>query len=348
MLKRKRKTFNLSVALKVVNYPFNKLPARKLAVGSELHRRGRGATPIYNNIMEPRWTKNVCMAVLWSGCLLCVIFVTGPAYAITVYADSEVIVQNGTTAVLRCTFDSSEVVTKATSVSWSFQSNQPDSLYYSAPYVILYFADGKAYPGQEDFKHRVQFVGDINKKDASLQLSPAQFSDNGTFFCDVKNPPDVSGTQGRTELRVVQKDESVSSSSTPCPHPCGKESLPQTNTKIVILAVCGALILLIAVAIAACFAVRVIQNRHDYEGCTSLEGASSEAPRPLKKAESSREGSRSTGPSGPLQVGAPGRGNPRGATISKGPVIYVQLDHSGSKNSFHKMEPVVYADIRKN
>lgn len=62
--------------------------------------------------------------------------VTGPACAITVYADSEVIVQNGTTAVLRCTFDSSEVVTKATSVSWSFQSNQPDSQYYSAPYVV--------------------------------------------------------------------------------------------------------------------------------------------------------------------------------------------------------------------
>ncbi|XP_008426754.1 myelin protein zero-like 1 like isoform X2 [Poecilia reticulata] len=281
--------------------------------------------------MEPRWLKNVCMGVLWSGCLLCVIFVTGPACAITIYADSEVIVQNGTTAVLRCTFDSSEVVTKTTSVSWSFQSNQPDSQYFSAPYVIFYFSDGKAYPGQEEFKHRVQFVGDINKKDASIQLSPAQFSDNGTFFCDVKNPPDVSGTQGRTELRVVQK-----------------ESLPQTNTKIVILAVCGALILLIAVAIAACFAVRVIQNRHDYEGCTSLEGASSEAPRPLKKAESSREGTRSTSPSGPLQVGAPGRRNPPGATLSKGPVIYVQLDHSGSKNSFHKMEPVVYADIRKN
>lgn len=33
---------------------------------------------------------------------------------------------------------------------------------------------------------------------------------------------------------------------------------------------------------------------------------------------------------------------------SQGPVIYAQLDHSGSKNSFHKMEPVVYADIRKN
>lgn len=33
---------------------------------------------------------------------------------------------------------------------------------------------------------------------------------------------------------------------------------------------------------------------------------------------------------------------------SQGPVIYAQLDHSGSKNSFHKVEPVVYADIRKN
>uniref|UniRef100_A0A3P9PHZ0 Myelin protein zero-like 1 like n=1 Tax=Poecilia reticulata TaxID=8081 RepID=A0A3P9PHZ0_POERE len=224
------------------------------------HRRGRGATPIYNNIMEPRWLKNVCMGVLWSGCLLCVIFV---------------IVQNGTTAVLRCTFDSSEVVTKTTSVSWSFQSNQPDSQYFS----IFYFSDGKAYPGQEEFKHRVQFVGDINKKDASIQLSPAQFSDNGTFFCDVKNPPDVSGTQGRTELRVVQK---------------GKFK----HVFIVILAVCGALILLIAVAIAALTLLCLI----------------------------------------PTQLDA----------LFYGPVIYVQLDHSGSKNSFHKMEPVVYADIRKN
>lgn len=34
---------------------------------------------------------------------------------------------------------------------------------------------------------------------------------------------------------------------------------------------------------------------------------------------------------------------------SQGPVIYAQLDHSGNKNinSIHKVEPVVYADIRK-
>ncbi|MED6262617.1 hypothetical protein ATANTOWER_022803, partial [Ataeniobius toweri] len=114
---------------------------------------------------------------------------------------------------------------------------------------IYYFSNGKEYPGTDEFKERVRFIGDINKKDASIQLSPAVFSDNGTFFCDVKNPPDVTGTQARTELRVVLK-----------------ESMPQSNTKIIIGAVCGALILLIFIAVAACFAIRVLHNRHDYEG----------------------------------------------------------------------------------
>ncbi|MEQ2248081.1 hypothetical protein ILYODFUR_015618 [Ilyodon furcidens] len=173
----------------------------------------------------------------------------GPASAIDIYTDSEVTVQNGTAGILRCTFKSSEVVTKDTTVTWSFQSNQPDHQYSKAPYVIYYFSNGKEYPGTDEFKERLRFIGDINKKDASIQLSPALFSDNGTFFCDVKNPPDVTGTQARTELRVVLK-----------------ESMPQSNTKIIIGAVCGALILLIFIAVAACFAIRVLHNRHDYEG----------------------------------------------------------------------------------
>nr|XP_046265967.1 myelin protein zero-like 1 like isoform X2 [Scatophagus argus] len=223
--------------------------------------------------------------------------------------------QNGTTGTLRCTFKSSEVVSSATTVSWSFQSSQPDNQFSNSPYVIFYFSAGKAFPGPAEFKDRVQFVGDINKRDVSIQLSPAQFSDNGTFFCDVKNPPDIMGTAARTVLRVVLK-----------------ESLPQSNTTVIVGAVCGALFLLVLIAVGACVVMRVLHNRHDYEGCTSLESVSTQAPKPQKKVESSLEGSRSTSPSGPLQ----------------GPVIYAQLDHSGSKNSFHKMEPVVYADIRKN
>ncbi|XP_044226973.1 myelin protein zero-like 1 like [Thunnus albacares] len=265
--------------------------------------------------MEIKLPNVTCRRVLLTGFTLCVLLVTKPTSAIDVHTEPEVMMENGTTGVLRCTFQTYAVVTSSTSVTWTFQSNQPDSQYFKAPYVIFYFSNGKGFPGQAEFKDRVQFIGDINKRDASIQLSSAQFSDNGTYFCDVKNPPDVQGTQARTELRVVLK-----------------ESLPQSKTPIIVGAVCGALFLLVLIAVAACVVMRMIHNRHDYEGCTSLESVSSQAPQPRKKVESSQEGSRCTSPSGPLQ----------------GPVIYAQLDHSGSKNSFHKMEPVVYADIRKN
>ncbi|XP_018547699.1 myelin protein zero-like 1 like [Lates calcarifer] len=265
--------------------------------------------------MEPKWSNTVCKRVLLTGFTLCVVLVTKPSSAIDIYANPEVMMQNGTTGVLRCTFKSSEVVSSLTSVTWSFQSSQPDNQFSKAPYTIFYFSQGTGFPVTNEFKERVHFIGDINKRDVSIQLSPAQFSDNGTFFCDVKNPPDVSGTPARTELRVVVK-----------------ESLPQSNTTVIVGAVCGVLLVLVLIAVGACIVMRVLHNRHDYEGCTSLESMSSQAPQPRKKVESGLEGSKSTIPLGPLQ----------------GPVIYAQLDHSGSKNSFHKMEPVVYADIRKN
>uniref|UniRef100_A0A3P9JG61 Myelin protein zero-like 1 like n=1 Tax=Oryzias latipes TaxID=8090 RepID=A0A3P9JG61_ORYLA len=215
--------------------------------------------------------------------------VTEQTCGLDVQADPEVIVQNGTTGVLRCSFKSSEVVTKRTTVTWKFQSNQPNSRFYDAPHVvsIFYFSDGQGYPGLEEFKERVQFIGDINKRDVSIQLSPTQFSDNGTFICDVKNPPDVSGTQAETLLRVVLK-----------------ESLPQKNTGVIVAAV---FLLLFIYSLPSSFVfLRLVF-------CESLTGRCGVSPPP-----------------------------------SQGPVIYAQLDHSGSKNSFHKMEPVVYADIRKN
>lgn len=61
---------------------------------------------------------------------------TKPSSAIDIYADSEVIVQNGTTGILRCTFKSNEVVGSATSVTWTFQSSHPDNQYSNAPYVV--------------------------------------------------------------------------------------------------------------------------------------------------------------------------------------------------------------------
>ncbi|KAI3373308.1 hypothetical protein L3Q82_006609 [Scortum barcoo] len=224
------------------------LPAKKKRLEGG-KRSIAGTPPVYKTIMEPKWSKNICERVLLAGFTLCFILVTKPTSAIDIHADPEVMIQNGTTGVLRCTFKSNEVVSSSTSVTWSFQSSQPDSQFSKAPYVIFYFSNGKGFPGHDEFKDRVQFIGDINKRDVSIQLSPAQFSDNGTFFCDVKNPPDVTGTPARTELRVVLK-----------------ESLPQSNTAVIVGAVCGALFLLVVIAVVACVAMRVLHNRHEYEG----------------------------------------------------------------------------------
>ncbi|XP_003971003.1 myelin protein zero-like 1 like [Takifugu rubripes] len=264
--------------------------------------------------MEPKRANISYRGFSFAVLMLFAVTATKPSSAIHIHADSEVIVQNGTTGILRCTFKSSEVVSSATSVTWSFQSSQPDNPFHKGPYVLLYYTNGKGFLGQPEFQDRVQFIGDINKRDVSIQLSPAQFTDNGTFFCDVKNPPDVTGTPARTELRVVLK-----------------ESLPQPNTAVIVGSVCAGLFLLVVIAAAVCITMRMLHNRHDYEGCTTLESLNSQALKP-QKVESSLEDSRPTSPTAPLQ----------------GPVIYAQLDHSGSKNSFHKNEPVVYADIRKN
>ncbi|XP_008331240.1 myelin protein zero-like 1 like isoform X2 [Cynoglossus semilaevis] len=283
---------------------------KKKGLGRQ-RKKSEETYPVYNNKMELKRPNLVCKRLLFTGLTLCVVLVSRPSSAIDIYADPEVTLQNGTTGVLRCSFTSNVPVNSTTTVTWSFQSSQPESRFYKAPYVIFYFSQWRGYPGQDEFNDRVQFIGDISKRDVSIQLSPVQFTDNGTFFCDVKNPPDVTGTPARTELRVV---------------------LQETFPTVIVGAACGAGVLLLLIAIAACVILKAMHNRHDYEGCETLESMSSQAPQPRKKVESNLEGTKGTVPSGPLQ----------------GPVIYAQLDHSGSKNSFHKMEPVVYADIRKN
>ena len=62
--------------------------------------------------------------------------VTTPCSGIDIHADSEVLIQNGTTGTLRCSFRSNEVVSSTTSVTWTFQSNQPDNLFYKTPYTV--------------------------------------------------------------------------------------------------------------------------------------------------------------------------------------------------------------------
>lgn len=44
-------------------------------------------------------------------------------------------------------------------------------------------------------------------RDASIIIRQVKFTFNGTYICQVKNPPDVHGTVGEIRLRVVTTGE---------------------------------------------------------------------------------------------------------------------------------------------
>ncbi|KAJ6662731.1 hypothetical protein lerEdw1_011371 [Lerista edwardsae] len=123
--------------------------------------------------------------------------------AVDVITVTEYFVQNGTDLLLSCTFVSSEAISAATSVTWSFK--QLGSTTHAV--TLFYYTDGKSYPGNEpQFKDRITWVGDFNKKDASIKITRMTPADNGTYFCDVKNPPDIVVQPGQIEVRVLEKE----------------------------------------------------------------------------------------------------------------------------------------------
>uniref|UniRef100_A0A8C9EK88 Myelin protein zero like 1 n=1 Tax=Pavo cristatus TaxID=9049 RepID=A0A8C9EK88_PAVCR len=122
--------------------------------------------------------------------------------AVEVTTPEEMFVENETDVKLPCTFTSVEVISSAASVSWSFQ---PEGA--ATRISFFYYSNGKPYTGKDiPFKDRVTWAGDLNKKDASISISNMQFQDNGTYICDVKNPPDIVVKPGEIRLRVVEKD----------------------------------------------------------------------------------------------------------------------------------------------
>ncbi|XP_033002662.1 myelin protein zero-like protein 1 [Lacerta agilis] len=122
--------------------------------------------------------------------------------AVEVYTPAELSVENGTETKLPCSFSSSEVISSAATVTWSFQ---PEGS--TTTVSFFYYSHGKSYPGKDtQFKDRSSWAGDLNKKDASISISNMQFRDSGTFICDVKNPPDIVVTTGEITVRVVEKD----------------------------------------------------------------------------------------------------------------------------------------------
>ncbi|XP_064157277.1 myelin protein zero-like protein 3 [Anguilla rostrata] len=125
-------------------------------------------------------------------------------FPMEVRTSSEVEAVNGSSVTLTCTFKSSSQISSRVSVDWSYRplSGGPTRSF-------LYFSSTPHLPLQGQFKGRVRWLGNPAGGDGSIQLLNASFTDNGTYTCDVKNPPDVHGTPSQIRLSVVPKQLAV-------------------------------------------------------------------------------------------------------------------------------------------
>lgn len=73
---------------------------------------------------------------------------------------------------------------------------------------IFHYTGGVAYlDNKGPFRDRLEFVGNPGRRDGSILIKNLDFSDNGTFTCDAKNPPDIVGRPSNVRLLVFEKGE---------------------------------------------------------------------------------------------------------------------------------------------
>ncbi|KFO31082.1 Myelin protein zero-like protein 2 [Fukomys damarensis] len=122
-----------------------------------------------------------------------------PIAAVEIYTSGALEAVNGTDVRLKCTFSSFAPVGDALTVTWNFRPRDggPEQ------FVFYYHVDPFK-PMSGRFKDRVVWDGNLDRCDVSIILWKLQFDDNGTYTCQVKNPPDVDGLIGAIRLSVVQ------------------------------------------------------------------------------------------------------------------------------------------------
>ncbi|KAM9168907.1 myelin protein P0 [Mergus octosetaceus] len=124
-----------------------------------------------------------------------------PTSAIHVYTPREVYGTVGSHVTLSCSFWSSEWISEDISITWHFQAEgSRDSI------SIFHYAKGQPYIDDVGtFKERMEWVGNPRRKDGSIVIHNLDYTDNGTFTCDVKNPPDIVGKSSQVTLYVLEK-----------------------------------------------------------------------------------------------------------------------------------------------
>ncbi|XP_041278189.1 myelin protein P0-like, partial [Onychostruthus taczanowskii] len=75
-----------------------------------------------------------------------------------------------------------------------------------SPPQIFHYAKGQPYIDDVGtFKERMEWAGNPRRRDGSIVIHSLEPSDNGTFTCDVKNPPDIVGKSSQVTLYVLEK-----------------------------------------------------------------------------------------------------------------------------------------------
>ncbi|CAK6441652.1 unnamed protein product [Pipistrellus nathusii] len=155
---------------------------------------------------------------LWAVLAAALGLLTAGVSALEVITPKEIYVPYGTQGVLSCKFKSKITTGPATTVSWSFR---PGEIHTTVSFFL--FVDGQVFLGNDPlFKNRVTWAGDLHKKDASIKIQNMQYDHNGTYICDVKNPPDIVSEPGYIVLYVVEKEVP-----TPPPTPQPRTPRPQ-------------------------------------------------------------------------------------------------------------------------
>ncbi|XP_051554531.1 myelin protein P0 isoform X2 [Myxocyprinus asiaticus] len=121
--------------------------------------------------------------------------------AIVVYTSWERHALVGSDVRLSCSFFSWHWTSPDVTFSWSYRADGArDSI------AIFHYTGGAPYTDNKGpFQDRLEFVGNPARRDGSILIRNLDYSDNGTFTCDAKNPPDIVGRPSSVRLLVFEK-----------------------------------------------------------------------------------------------------------------------------------------------
>uniref|UniRef100_A0A8C0U808 Myelin protein zero like 3 n=1 Tax=Cyanistes caeruleus TaxID=156563 RepID=A0A8C0U808_CYACU len=137
--------------------------------------------------------------------LRCAQMCVGNALSLEIKTSPKVRAFVGEQVLLKCSFKSSSPITESLLVDWTYRPlsgghMEPIFHYQSVPHPTT---AGK-------FKDRISWVGNVANGDASIAIQSPELSDNGTFICSVKNPPDVYHNIPQTLLLVTERGKLTS------------------------------------------------------------------------------------------------------------------------------------------